>query len=425
MSFPDLVAQPNIALLRLAVAAVLGLLLGLERERSDAHGEHMFAGVRTFPLFALLGATIVLAAGAVGLAVAAGFLAVAALVIASYARTSATGAVGATTEMAALAAYWLGVLAGGGALLVAGALGITVAVLLMAKERLEAFPRALSAAEVRAALTFAVITVIVLPVLPDARYGPWDVWNPRRLWLLVVLVSGLSFAAFVAMRLWGSRRGLYVSGLLGGLVSSTAVTVSFAEQSRRMPQHAASLAAASGLASLVMLARVGVLAVVTGPAVLGVLGPFLAGAGAAGGVALALLARRHRAAPGQEGSVTNPFSLVEAIKFAALFAAVLLAVEAARRYLGSWGVVAAAAIAGLTDVDAITLSLAGLSREEMAPRVAGAAIAIAALANTAAKGAYASWLGEKRYREALLTVLGAAFLGGLVLLGAAWMAAAD
>lgn len=417
IEFVDPIAQANVALLRLLVAALLGGLIGVERERSeDERGSRHFAGIRTFPMFGVLGAALVLAGREVGVLVAAGFLGVAALVLVSYTRTSRDGDIGATTEVAALATYATGVLAGAGALLVAGAVGIGVAVLLAGKQRLEAFPRALTREELGAALTLAVLAAIILPVLPDARYGPWGVWNPRTLWLMVVLVCGLSFAAFVAMRLWGAERGLYVSGVLGGLVSSTATTVSFATRSTDKGASVRPLAAGAGIASLVMLVRVGILTGVANRDLLVPLAPFLGVSIAAGALALLLLVRNSAPTAAAEPQVANPFRLVEAIKFAALYALVLLVVEAAGRFLGAWGVVAAAVLAGLTDVDAITLSLATGDGGGLAPRAVGATIAVAALSNTAAKAAYAAWLGAPAFRASLLKILGAAFLAGAALL---------
>jgi uncharacterized membrane protein (DUF4010 family) len=364
----------------------------------------------------------VLAARDVGVLVAAGFLGVAALVLVSYTRTSRDGDIGATTEVAALATYAAGVLAGAGALLVAGSIGIGVAVLLASKQRLEAFPRALTREELGAALTLAVIAAVVLPILPDARYGPWGVWNPRMLWLMVVLVCGLSFAAFVAMRLLGTARGLYLSGLLGGLVSSTATTVSFATRSRTAIGDARALAAGAGLASLVMLVRVGLLTGIANPGLLVHLSPFLGMSLAAGAAGVLVLVRWAPAAEATGPSVTNPFRLTEAIKFAAVYGLVLFVVAAAGRYLGAWGVVAAAVLAGLTDVDAITLTLAGGEGGGLPPAGVAGAIALAALSNTVAKAVYAAWLGAPAFRRGLLLVLGAAFVAGLgaVVASGAW-----
>jgi len=412
LDFLDPIAHPGAALLRLLVAGLLGGLIGVERERSQGNAEDHFAGIRTFPGFAVLGAAITLLAGTIGVAVVAGFAAVAALVIVAYARSTGRGDVGATTEMAALMTYWIGVAVGAGALLLGGAMGIGLTVLLAAKQRLEAFPRALSRAELAATLTLAVIAAVILPMLPDRGYGPWNVWNPRQLWALVVLVCGLSFIAFVAMRFWGQTRGLAVSGLLGGLASSTAATVSFAQQSRQTPAAGRSLAVAAGLASLVMLVRVAVLTAIAAPALLGTIGPVLGAAGAGGAIALALVARRAAADDGAVPALTNPFELKGALKFTALFGIVLFVVEAARRLLGEWGVLGAAMLAGLTDVDAITLSLGALSHAELDPRSAATGIALAALANTGAKAAYAAWLGTGLFRRAMLEVLGTAFAAG-------------
>jgi len=258
---------------------------------------------------------------------------------------------------------------------------------------------------------------VILPVLPDAGYGPWEVWNPRRLWAMVVIVCGLSFVAFVGMRLWGGRRGLYASGLLGGLVSSTAATVSFATRSRSQPGDAATLAAAAGLSSLVMLARVVILAALVGPATLPALVPVLAAAAAGGMGAVAVIARHGHHEAASEPAVTNPFHLVEAIRFAVFYGLVLLLVEVASRTLGTWGIVVAAALAGLTDVDAVTLALAGGTVAGLDPGTAAAAIALAVLSNTVAKTAYAAWLGTRRFARATAAILGAAFVaGGIALL---------
>jgi uncharacterized membrane protein (DUF4010 family) len=410
----DIVGRPDLALLRLLVAGLLGGLIGVERERaSRLSGEPMFAGVRTFPLFAILGASLTVVTGEIGIAVVAGFVAVAALSLVAYWRTSAGGEVGTTTESAALATYWIGVIAGSGALTLAAAVGIAVAILLASKERLEAFPETMTREELRATLTFAVIAVVILPLLPDRRYGPWGVWNPRDLWSVVVLVCGLSFAAFLAMRIWGSRRGLYVSGLLGGLVSSTVVTVSLAAHSKTLPARGRHFAVASGLASTVMLLRVAFFAAVAGPSVLPALLPFLAAVAGGGAVGMIAMSLRRNAAVADGGpTVTNPFQLREAVRWAILYGIVLFVVAFARHQLDAWGLILASVLAGAADVDAITLSLAPLSGSELSPQAAAGGIALAVLANTAVKAAYAAWRGDPSYWRPLLAILGAAFAAG-------------
>lgn len=405
----------NAALLRLLVAALIGGLVGIEREQRGAvRDEQMFAGVRTFPLIALLGAALAIISGSAGAVVIAGFGSIAALAVVAYVRSSADGQLGTTTETAALATYWMGVIAGLGELVLAGSLGIGVAILLAAKERLEAFPRTVTREEMRAALILAVLAVIILPILPSQPYGPWGVWNPQRLWMLVVLVCGLSFAAWIAMRLWGSERGLAVSGLLGGLVSSTAVTVSFASHSRATPSQARQLAVGGGLASLVMLVRIAILTAVVNRAVLLELAPLLGLMLAGGALGVLALARREQQAEETAPKLANPFELSQAVRFTLLYALVLVAVEAARRFLGPAAVYAASAVAGLTDVDAITLSLSSLARERMTATAAAGGIALGAIANTIAKLAYAIWLGSPDYRRGIGLVSGLALVGGAV-----------
>jgi uncharacterized membrane protein (DUF4010 family) len=410
----DFVAQPGAALLRLLVAGLLGGLIGMERERAaHAEREEMFAGVRTFPLFALLGGALTVVTGEIGLATVAGFVAVASLAVVAYWRTSTREKAGVTTESAALATYWVGAIAGTGALVLAAGLGVTVAVLLAAKERLEAFPQAMTREELRATLTLALISAVILPLLPDEGYGPWQVWNPRKLWMVVVLVCGLSFAAFLAVRFWGTKRGVYLTGILGGLASSTATTVSFAAQSRNASGGSVQLAVGAGLASIVMLIRVAVLAMIANPSILLRLAPFLAAAAVGGIAAIVLLARRAGHREAKESELQNPFQLREALRFAVLFAVVVLAVEAARRYLGSWGIVAASVLAGFVDVDAITLSLSGMSAGGgISIDTAAEGIAIAVLANTAVKTGYAALRGSSEYKKSVAIILGATFIAG-------------
>ena len=243
---------PLFAFERLLVAFFIGALIGLDRERAEARKPHQeFAGVRTFPLIALAGAIPMLVIDSTGPALlVVSFLTVAAVALTSYVRTSRTGDVGATTEMAAVTTFLLGVLAGAGQLVVAGAAGVTIAILLVAKPRLEAFSHALTSDELAATLELAVISVIILPLLPNQGYGPWAILNPYDIWFVVVLVSGLSFAGFVAIRLLGERRGLTIAAVVGALVSSTAVTMSMAECSRADKNLAAPAAAAAVLASV-------------------------------------------------------------------------------------------------------------------------------------------------------------------------------
>jgi uncharacterized membrane protein (DUF4010 family) len=274
---------------------------------------------------------------------------------------------------------------------------------------------------VYAGLRLLIATFIVLPLLPDQPVDPWGVLRPRSLWMLVLLISSLSLVGYVATRLLGAGRGIPLTGLTGGLVSSTAVTLAFSRQSRESAYAAATPALASGilLAWAVMFARVIVEVLVVNRALLGqVLVPFAAMAATAGGAAW-YLGRRARAGgrSAAEMTLTNPFSLTAAAKFAAFFAAVLLVVKLVQTYAPDRGVYFVAALAGTTDVDAITLSMAQYARNGSGA-VAVQAITIAALTNTLVKTVLVGALGSPQLRRPVLAaaVLVLAAGGGALLL---------
>ncbi len=404
------------ALERLLVAMLVGFLVGLDRERAEARKDHaLFAGVRTFPLIALAGAIPMLLEDRVGPALlVATFLAIAAVAVVSYVRTSAHGRIGATTEVAALATFLLGALAGAGQLVVAGAAGVALAVLLVGKPRLEAFSNALTTEEIRGALELAVITVIVLPLLPDRGYGPWQALNPREIWIVVVLVSALSFVGFVAMRVLGAGRGMAITGAVGGLVSSTAITISMAERSHTGAARPAA-ATAAVLASTIMCVRMAVLAGAVDPGILPRLLPILTVMAVAGGAAAWLMSRgtagRTAAA---DGTLTNPFSLRAALTLAAVYTLVLLGVRAAQEHLGAGGLYLASALSAIVSVDAPTVALAHLGGGTTGWSAPAAAIGVVAITNTLVKFGIAIAYGAGSFRSRVATALGVmSVLGGL------------
>lgn len=403
---------------RILVALLVGALIGLDRERSEVRKTHqIFAGVRTFPLIALIGAVPMLVFDIAGPALLiASFLAVATVTVVSYIRTSKDGDVGATTEIAAFATFLLGVLAGAGYLQVAGAAGVGVAILLVAKPHIEAFSRALSAEELAATLELAVISVIVLPLLPNYDYGPWQVLNPFNIWLIVVLVSGLSFAGFVAMRLWGERQGLLLAGVIGALVSSTAVTMAMATRSRTDISLARVAAAAVVLASTIMCIRVAVLAGLVHLAVLPRLLPIVSAMSLVGLSAAWLLTRKGiTVTESTTGTkLTNPFSLREALLFGAIYALVLVIARAAQEYFGTQGMYVAAVFSAIVNVDAITIALTRLGSELDIWRAVAAAITLAVVTNTLIKLGIAIVAGAPQFRRVVTLALGAmAIIGAL------------
>jgi uncharacterized membrane protein (DUF4010 family) len=353
---------------------------------------------------------------------ATGLVVAGAFVIAGYvlsARTSPEG-LGLTTEIAAMATFLLGALAATGQRELTVGLGVIVAAVLAYKQPLHGFVARLGSDDVYAVLRLLIATFIVLPLLPDEPMDPWDALNPQTLWLLVLLISGLSLIGYVLTRMLGAHRGLPITGLTGGLVSSTAVTLAFARQSRE-PQYAgASTAIASGivLAWTVSFVRVLIEVLVVNRALLPTLLPAIVSMTVvAAGFGVLHLRRAGRDVEAQDVPLRNPFSLTSAIKFAALFAVVLLLVKIVQAYAPETGLYYVAALAGTTDVDAITLSMAQYARSG-SPEVAANAITIAVLSNTVVKAGIVAVLGAKQLRRSILVATGgilAAGIGAIVL----------
>lgn len=402
-------------LLRLFVALAVGMLIGLDRERSaTAKAQDAFAGIRTFPLIAMIGCVpmlIVPPAGPLLLAIA--FAATVAIMLMSYRREAEAGHIGATTEVSALATFMIGALAGAGGLVTAGASGIVVAILLASKSPLERFSLALEPREIAAVLQLAVVSVIILPVLPDRGYGPWNVLNPREIWWVVVLVAGLSLAAFIAVRLLGEKRGLAATGAVGGLVSSTAVTVAMADRSKEHEKASTAAAGAAVLASTVMALRIGVLAGVVNRAVLPRLLPPLLAMALIGGVFAWVTTRRAGSDEAGGAKLSNPFRLKQALTFAAFFALIVLLVRAAEEYLAPSAVYAVAALSAIMDVDAVTIAFAKRGPEADGWRTIAAAITLAAVVNTLVKMGIAVSRGGAAFRRMTALALGAMAAAGV------------
>jgi uncharacterized membrane protein (DUF4010 family) len=399
----------------LASALIIGALVGIERERSKAlSGNVGIGGVRTFILFALVGAVAAWLSQTLGNAwiFVVAVAAVAALSVAGYVVQARVkpNAVGLTTETAAIGVCLLGGACTAGYTQMALAVGIAVSAVLAYKESMHGLVAKLGSDDISAGVKLLAATFIVLPLLPATAVDPWGVLKPRSIWTLVVLIATLSLVGYVATRALGPRRGTALTGLSGGLVSSTAVTLAFARQSRADGGRSDD-ALAGGL--LLAWAVMGVRVVVIGAFVaVALVKPLLVPFGAMTIVTLggaAFLLHRARAAqePTAAGEVglKNPFSLTAAVKFGLLFAAVLIVVAAVERYSPGRGYYVVAAIAGLPDVDAITLSLAGLARNggvDLA--TAAGALVVAALANTVLKCGMVMTTASAGLRRSIVTV---------------------
>ena len=388
-----------------ATALLIGALLGIERERHKReHDDVTIGGLRTFILFALIGALggwLTLALDSAWI-LAAALLAALAPVLAGYILSARAqpDSLGLTTELAAVAACLLGAMTTLGYRELAVGLGVAVAAVLAYKHPLHGLVHRLDREDVYAGLRLLIATFIVLPLLPGEAIDPWGALRPRSLWMLVLLISSLSLVGYVATRLLGARRGIPLTGLTGGLVSSTAVTLAFSRQSRDPAYAGSSSALASGIlvAWAVMFVRVIVEVLVVNRVLLAQVAlPFAAMALTA--VAAAWFHRSRAAAVELTEGVPlkNPFSLTAAAKFAAFFALVLLVVKLVQTYAPGRGVYFVAALAGTTDVDAITLSMAQYARSGSA-QIAVQAITIAALTNTVVKTVMVGVLGSASLR---------------------------
>lgn len=367
------------------ISLALGLMMGLERERRAGTN----AGLRTFGLVGVAGTATALIAQLAASpwllpVVAAGLVAM--MISADHHKGDKDEGPDATTTVALLLCFLYGAMLWHGQRQVAVALAMVTTVLLYFKTELHDVSRRLTRQDIVSFLQFALITFVVLPVLPDQGYGPYDQLNPYKIWLMVVLTSGLSLAGYATLRLAPQSSAVPLLGLLGGMVSSTATTLVFARQVRDDAKHAQGAAVIITIANLVVLGRIAVLAAVVAPAALPVLAPVLA----AGLVAGALpplrgwLAVRRSKAPAPE--LDNPVNLRHALMFGAIFAVVLVVSAAFHDKAGSMGVYAVAAVSGLADMDAIALTTFNLlGGGQLSAGEAAIAVVIALASNMAFK----------------------------------------
>ncbi|MDX2158226.1 MAG: MgtC/SapB family protein [Hyphomicrobiaceae bacterium] len=423
---------------RLSLALAIGLLIGLERgwqARDEAEGERA-AGLRTLTLIGLLGGVW----GAIAQALDAGagvILGIAfavtggTIVLFRLRETVHDETFGATTAVAALVAFSLGVLAVVGDMAAAAAAGVLVTALLAFKGVLHGWLRRLTWAELRSALVLLAMTFLALPVLPNRTVDPLAAINPFEIWLLTVMIAVISFAGYVAIKLTGERRGIALTGLLGGLASSTAATLTLARLAPEHPQRQSLLAGGALISGATMLARVLVLVAVVKPPMLEWLAlPLGLAAVVTAGSGLFLLARPADRGSSPALSLNNPLDLPSIIKFGVLLTVIGLLARVATRAAGSVGAYILAALSGIADVDAITLSMTRLAGNGLSLDVAAVAVLIVVAVNSLAKAALAWVVGGRQLglRMAAATALACGALAAGGLLGplplARWLAAA-
>lgn len=409
-------------LLCIGTALAAGFAIGAEREREQ---QATFGGVRTFPLFAIAGAVGALVHPFLLVALGVGL---GALLVVSYLRETRgenkEGDLGLSTEIAALATFALGALstaewiglAMNDRLLLVGAGATVVLALLALKRALHDFVAKVSKDDVLATIKLALLAVVVLPLLPARDLGPWQALNPQKIGLLVVWISAIGFAGYVAIRVFGARRGLLLTGLLGGLASSTAVTLTFSGRAKESPALVDPCAVAIVLASATMFPRV-VLEVLAVSPDLAMRAAYPLGATALvaliGGAVLYLRLADKSNPDGDELSLKNPLTLSSALKFAALFTGVLVFSKAASTYFADTGVLLSAVVTGLADADAISLSVAELyASDDVSAGVATSGVMIACASNTVSKVVLTAILGGPKLALRVGLALSAALIAG-------------
>ncbi len=381
------------------LAILLGALIGLEREyaRYRKHS-HDYAGIRTFPLISLFGALSAFLGEILNQWIlVAGITLMGALIVVSYFVFSSSSRKyhGATSEVAGFLAFFIGILSYYGEIRLAVVLTVVITILLYSRSVLHHFAEHLKKQELRDTLKFALIAFVILPFLPNKDYGPLGLFNPFMMWLFVVFISGISFAGYILVKIF-SKRGIEFTSILGGLASSTIVTSTFANRSKKQPNSYKLLALGVILANGVMFFRILLETLaVNEDLFVAILLPILILAAAT--VLLSYFLWKKTDSVREELQLKSPFSLGPALKIAFLFTAISAFVKLAQAYLPLQGVYAVSLISGLAQADAITISLSQLGGSSIPLEIARNGIMIAASANILLKGAIVFFFGERKF----------------------------
>jgi uncharacterized membrane protein (DUF4010 family) len=393
---------------RFAVAMFAGIMIGMQREyASDNPDQEIAAGVRTFALLALLGSATGFATQVLDSAwpLIAIILVIGLFFAVNFYLQSLHGNKGLTTEVTGILTLLVGALIFWQHIVLGVALSVIITLLLALKIELHRFAQHISRENIYATLKLALISAVVLPILPNQKYGPepFNIFNPFKIWLLVVFISAISFVGYVLIKIIGARKGIGLTGLLGGLASSTAATLMFTQKSKTNASLSKYFALAIISAWTVMFLRVIIEVGVVSPSLVKVLWlPILLACLSGLAYAYYLFRNNRRNGEKQEVEFSNPFELGPAIKFGLIFVIVLFISKAAQIYSGDTGVYISSFIAGLADVDAIALSMAELFQSDSVESITAArAIIIAAVANTLAKGGIVFFMGHRSLAKAV------------------------
>lgn len=403
---------------QLGVAVALASLVGLEREHKyQLDRRYSFAGLRTFVLIGLMGALAyvffhdnVLIFGVFTL----GFLA---LIVAAYVVTSRMDhGSGATSEVAAILVYIIGVLAGKQLYLIATVVALSILLILHFKDPLHLWAKKMESEELISTIKFIIIAFVILPLLPDKSFGPYDFFNPHTVWLMVVFISGISFVSYIAMKFFDARKGIVLTGFLGGFISSTALTFSFSAESKKNKGIINPYVIAIVVAGTAMFFRVLLEVVVLNPSLFrDIIVPFaVMGVIGISSIVLLILKKEKASSLMQRDviKIKSPFSLFPALKFGFIFAFILFLTKFALSYVGNSGIYLVSFVSGLMDVDAITVSIANLAKNGLSSQSAAIAITIAAMTNTFFKAMFFLIFGNFRVGLRIGLVFSLIILGG-------------
>lgn len=386
-------------ILKFLISFAIGALIGTERERKQSKIKE-FAGIRTFMMIAVFGTSSAFLSTFYPNFIIIAFLGLVAIVGLSYmTSTREIGDIGITTEVVALLTFILGALCfTDEGLQIVPILAIIITTLLAVKPYLHTFARKISQKEIINTLKFLIVAFVILPLLPNQTMGPLGVFNPYQIWLMVVFISGISFAGYILMKFIGAEKGISATGIIGGLVSSTAVTTAMAARVKESDFVFRAAVFATVIASSMMFLRVLFeVAVINSSLTPLLIFPMLS-MGLLG-IGLGFLAWKTTKVRevGEDLKLKNPFSLRPALIFGILFLIILFVSEIANIYFGSRGIYITSIISGVADVDAITISMAILARDTIHPEVAVTAITLAAISNTIIKFLIAMFFGTKKF----------------------------
>lgn len=389
---------PDTELLRtLAASLAVGILIGIERgwRQRDASDGSRVSGLRTFGLLGLTGGL----AGHVPdlLAAVIALAALSSLVLGYRSALAREGSLSVTNTLVGIVTFALGYIAAKGQVSEALAVAAVTTLILTLRGQAHAMLKGMTEKEIESIARFALVALVILPLLPDRNLGPYDAWNPRQIWMVVVVVLGLSFAGYVATRRLGSEKGIMITALCGSLVSSTAVTAAYARRLRQKDGPEAPLIAGIALASLVMFVRVQLLSITLIPYAARSLALAMVPAFLIGGLTT-LLALRARSAEASAGEVKlgNPLDFGPALLLAGLVAVMAIPARWALEQFGDQGIIVVLGLTGMWDVDAAVLTLAGMPKDILDESTAGLVLAVPVLANTAFKGVLALGIAGPR-----------------------------